>query len=464
MRLAWFTPWPPDPSGVAGRSAEITGVLASRRYAIDVFVDERRVPADRRQPVAPPAPGDVRVLPAHDFVWRVARSPYDLVVYQVGNSHLHEHIWPYLFRWPGLAVLHDARLHHARALALLSRGRTDDYRAEFAWSHPQVGASAAEFAVGAFDGAYHYQWPMVRGVLDASRLAATHARGAIPELEAQSSGRPVEYIALGEGLAAPLPAAARAALRASRGIPPNAVVFGVFGGLSVEKRVTQILRAFAAVRASVPQARLVLAGAPDAALDLEARTNVLGIADATIRLGRLDADAFDAWIAAIDVSLNLRWPSALETSGPWLRALSASQPTVISDLAHLAHVPTLDPRSWDLHPPPRPRTGPAVAIALDVRDEDHSLRMAMHRLAIDADLRRTLGGRAREYWEREHTVERMADDYERVMARARTMPPPAPGRPAHMAPDAWAHAKSVAASFNPDAARTVEDLAVKEPS
>lgn len=462
MRLAWFSPWPPDPSGVAGRSAEITAVLAARRHAIDVFVDERRIAADRRQPAAPPAPGEVRVLPAHDFIWRAARSPYDLVVYQVGNSHLHEHVWPYLFRWPGLAVLHDARLHHARALALLSRGRTEDYRAEFAWSHPQVGPRAAEFAVGAFDGTYHYQWPMVRGVLDSSLLAATHARGAIAELEAQSSGRPVDYIALGEGMPEPIPAAARAALRAAHGLPPDAVVFGVFGGLAVEKRVPQILRAFAAIRASVPQARLVLAGAPDKALDLDARTKLLGVAPATITLGRLDADTFDAWIAAVDVSLNLRWPSALETSGPWLRALSASRPTVIIDLAHLAHVPTLDPRSWRLQTPPRPGTGPAVAVALDIRDEDHSLRLAMHRLAVDAGLRETLGRQARAYWEAEHTVDRMADDYERVMARARTQPAPAPGRPPHMAPDAWAHARTVAASFAPDITDAVSALAAKD--
>ena len=462
MRLAWFSPWPPDPSGVAGRSAEITAVLAGRGYAIDVFVDERRIAADRRQPAAPPAFGEVRVLPAHDFIWRAARSPYDLNVYQVGNSHLHEHIWPYLFRWPGLAVLHDARLHHARALALLSRGRTQDYRAEFAWSHPHVGPRAAEFAVGAFDGAYHYQWPMVRGVLDSSRVAATHARGAVPELEAQSAGRPVEYIALGEGMPEPLSAAAGAALRAAHGIPSGAVVFGVFGGLAVEKRVPQILRAFAAVRASVPQARLVLAGAPDPALKLDARMNVLGIERAAIALGRLDAGAFDAWIAAVDVSLNLRWPTALETSGPWLRALSASRPTVITDVAHLAHVPTLDPRSWSLHTPPRPGAGPAVAVALDIRDEDHSLRLAMHRLAVDADLRETLGRHARAYWEAGHTVDRMADDYERVMALAGTLPTPAPGRPPHMAPDAWAHAKLVAASFAPDITDAVAALAAKD--
>jgi glycosyltransferase involved in cell wall biosynthesis len=272
----------------------------------------------------------------------------------------------------------------------------------------------------------------------------------------------VDYIALGEGMPEPLTAAARAALRAAHGIPADAVVFGVFGGLAVEKRVPQILRAFAAVRASVPQARLVLAGAPDPKLNLEARVSVLGIQSGTIALGRLDAGAFDAWIAAVDVSLNLRWPSALETSGPWLRAMSASRPTVIVDLAHLAHVPTLDPRSWHSHTPSRPGAGPAVAVALDIRDEDHSLRLAMHRLAVDADLREALGRRARAYWEVEHTVDRMADDYERVLARARTLPAPAPGRPPHMAPDAWAHAKAVAASFGPDITDAVSALAAKD--
>ena len=56
MRLAWFSPWPPDLSGVAGRSAEITAVLAARRYAIDVFVDERRITADRRRSWSRPPP------------------------------------------------------------------------------------------------------------------------------------------------------------------------------------------------------------------------------------------------------------------------------------------------------------------------------------------------------------------------------------------------------------------------
>src|SRR5581483_8165829 len=117
-----------------------------------------------------PDPGTYRVESAHDFVWRARRHQFDLVVYQIGNSRLHEFIWPYAFRWPGLAVLHDARLHHARGRARLRRGDAAGYRAEFAWSHPDVGPDAAELAIAGFDGAYYYFWPMLRGIVESSRL------------------------------------------------------------------------------------------------------------------------------------------------------------------------------------------------------------------------------------------------------------------------------------------------------
>jgi hypothetical protein len=129
VRIAWFSPWPPQRSGVAGRSAELVPLLASRGHAIDVFVDGARIPTSPGLDAAP-SRGDVRVLNAHEFVWRHRKGYYDVCVYQVGNSHLHRHIWPYLFRYPGLAVLHDGRVHHARAEALLSADHADDYRAE----------------------------------------------------------------------------------------------------------------------------------------------------------------------------------------------------------------------------------------------------------------------------------------------------------------------------------------------
>ena len=444
--MAFFTPWPPQRSGIAGRSAELLPLLAARGHAIDVFVDEREVASDGRAPDRAPAPGEIRVQSAHDFVWRQARRQYDLPVYQLGNSRLHAYSWPYLFRWPGLVVLHDGRLHHARARALLLQRRHADYRAELAWNHPELSPDAAELAIKGFDGPYYYQWPMRRAVVASARLIGTHSRAVEAELRSAHPDAPVEYIPLGEGRAARRDERARVQVRAALGYGVDDVVVGVFGGLTREKRVPQVLRAFAAALARTPSARLLLSGPRDPQVDVAALAREIGVESVTRVLDSPADDLFDDAIEAVDVSVHLRWPSAGETSGPWLRALAAGRATIVTDLEQIAGIPTLDPRTWRPHIPLDPAAGhtpDAVAVAIDIVDEDHSLRLALQRLIVDRGLRERLGIAARAYWEREHTVDRMLTGFERAIGRALSLPVPQPALPAHLRPDPLRHARSL---------------------
>jgi glycosyltransferase involved in cell wall biosynthesis len=445
MRLAWFSPWPPQPSGVAGRSAELVPLLTSRGYGIDVFVDERVVAVAKHTPATAPAPGEVRIQSAHDFVWRVGRNQYDLVVYQMGNSRLHQYIWPYLVRWPGLAILHDVRLHHARGRALISAKRHDAYRAEFAWSHPDARPDGAEAAIAGFGGSYYYMWPMVRVVLERSRVVAAHTRGGAAELQDAFPNHRIEYVALGSGRATLPTPDERAAWRRERGWEPDSVVFGVFGGLTAEKRVAQVLRAFRATLAREPRARLVLAGASDGFSDWPSVARWFQVEHQVTFAGTLDDAAFEQTVAAVDVSINLRWPTAVETSGPWLQALAAGRPTIVTDLAHQTHVPTVDPRNWL---PYDAKRGAPVAVGIDLLDEDHSLMLAMRRLAIDGDLRDKLGRTARGYWEREHSIERMVTEYDALLRRSIERPPDAPSElPMPLAERPGRHVSTLVAPF-----------------
>ena len=445
MNLAWFSPWPPQPSGIAGRSAELVAALAARGHGVDVFVDDR---ARRltRVPDEGPSSGAVRVQSAHDFVWRAARGQYQRVVYQMGNSRLHEFMWPYLFQFPGITVLHDARLHHARGRSLLLRDRDDDYRAEFSWNHPGVPADLAELGVRGFDGPYYYQWPMVRAIVESSTLTLCHSRGAAAELRDAYPQRAIDYLPLGEGPADPGLSDVAGRFRSRHGLDPSHVIFGVHGALTREKRVLPILRAFAALRTRLNDCRLLLAGRPDPALELDRHLDELGCRDAVHLISDLDDAEFDAAIAASDVCLNLRWPTALETSGPWIRSLALSRATVILDLAHQGHVPVLDPRTWRRHAPCEDlgdgAEARAVAVAIDVLDEDHSLRIAMRELAGNPPLRQQLGRAARAYWEREHTVDRMVTEFERLATQAQPAGP-RPGLPPHLRPDPMAWARTL---------------------
>jgi glycosyltransferase involved in cell wall biosynthesis len=232
MRIAWFSPLPPAPTGIAGYSASVLPLLDAPGLAIDLFTDRD----------------------AHDFVWRHKRTPYDLVVYQLGNAPWHDYMWGYLFRFPGLVVLHDARLHHARAAHLLREGRVDDYRREFVYDHPGTSPAAAEYAIEGVRGSAFYLWPMIGSVVDSARLVAVHNDVIAEELRERYPRARIERIRLGtpdrthEGHER-TPSHARAEIRRHYNIPAESIVFVTFGLVTAEKRIEPILRALGALTA-----------------------------------------------------------------------------------------------------------------------------------------------------------------------------------------------------------------------
>ena len=416
-RVAWFSPMPPARTGVAVYSAEVVAAL-SRDHTIDVYPQER----------------------AHDFLWTHLKQPYDLIVYQLGNSTLHEYIWPYLYRYPGLVVLHDARLHHARAAALLSREKRDEYRREFAASHPDTTPGAAELAIAGFDNHLYYSWGMTALVVESSRATGVHSPVVAEQLRERHPSALIGHIHLshGEVVTPEREREARSRVRSRLGIRDETVVFGLFGGLTPEKRVPQALAALASTLPYRSDVRLLLAGSAAAHYDVEADIKKHGVAGAVDLVGYVNSDdEFTDHLLACDVSLNLRWPTAQEISGPWLRALAAGRPTITIDLVHMAHVPSLDPRTWTVSAlPTKDGSAPVpVMVAIDILDEDHSLRLAMRRLAEDADLRARLGAAARAHWLKEHSKDLMVGDYRRLMERAmRAKPRPdvIAEQPAHL--------------------------------
>jgi glycosyltransferase involved in cell wall biosynthesis len=418
---------PPVRSGIATCSHELVGAFR-HEHEIDVFVDE---------PHAGTTPAGLTnsARSAHDFLWRHARQPYDLTVYQLGNSSHHDYMWPYVFRFPGLAVLHDVHLHHARAAALLRERRVQHYRAEFAANEPATNPDAAELAVAGFDSPLLYDWPFIRLVISASRLTAVHSRVMADRLRDEYANASIEHIHLGHGTLVPEPEVLqrRAMARARFGMPFDAVVFGCFGEITPDKRIGQILDAFEAVLPYAPAARLLLAGSPVAHYDAAGDVRDRGLSNSVLLTGYLESDdELTDCIAACDVTLNLRWPTAREMSGPWLRCLAAGRASITIDLLHTADVPALDPRTW--------RTTGAdgrdpICVAVDILDEDHSLRVAMRRLATDASLRSALGDAARRNWIAEHAPAIMFDDYRRLLPLAAETRPSQRDLPPHLRDD-----------------------------
>ena len=442
MRLALFTPLPPERSGIARYAEELLPVLA-RRHAIDVYTSEPRSEA---------ALDGIETFGAHDFLWKHARLPYDLVVYQLGNATCHDYMWAYLARYPGLVVLHDAQLHQSRARALIVRGRAARFRAEFAFDHPDAPPDARELGAEGLLGGLVYLWPMLRLPIESARLVAVHNAWLADRLRRDYPNAAVESIRMGVGdplAGATDPGRARARGRERLGLAPGDVAFGAFGGVTPEKRVPQILRALAAIRDAVPAARLILVGAGASHYDVRQDAVESGITDRVTLAGYVDDAALDDCLAAVDVCLCLRWPSGYETSASWLRCLAAGKPTVVTDLPHLADVPALlNPRNTTTTPLGTGNDADAapVTVAIDILDEDRSLADTLRRLGTDADLRRRLGERARAWWRAHHRIDLMAEDYERLFATAAARA--APALPGELLPDNSEHARELLAPFD----------------
>jgi hypothetical protein len=146
--------------------------------------------------------------------------------------------------------------------------------------------------------------------------------------------------------------------------------------------------------------------------------------------------------------LSLRWPSARETSASWQRAIAAGRPTVVTDLAQQADLPTLDPRSWTvIHGQSTLAPLEPVAVSIDILDEAHSLTLALKRLTTDAALRTRLGAAARAHWAAGHTVDHMASAYEDVLREAAALPDPRVTLPPHLRPDPAAFARGLVERF-----------------
>ena len=407
-RIAWFSPLPPVRSGIADAVAGLLPIL-ERELAIDRY-DEPR---------------------AHDFVWRNQRAPYDLVVYQLGNASCHDFVWAYLARFPGLVVVHDPMLHHARARQLLGQRRFDDYRREFWFDHPAANRDVVEYAVEGLGGPIYYFWSMLPAVIKTARMVAVHNERVAADLREEFPHTPIEAIHLGTAGAIEASAATRAATRATIGYPDRAMVFAAFGQITSEKRIGAILRALATLAGEGIDARLLLVGDASGYPSLQHELTADGIADRVQVTGFVEHEAVGGYLAAADACLCLRWPTAHETSASWLQCLSAARPTVISDLAHTVDVPE------------------RVAIRIDLLNEDQALSGAMRRLAKDGRLRADLSRAGHAYWAAHHTMDVMVNDYRRIIraAAARPVPAPAADLPPHFTDGHAEPARTIARQF-----------------
>jgi glycosyltransferase involved in cell wall biosynthesis len=359
VRIAYFSPMPPEPSGVADYSAL---VLPALRRHLDVVVVKRGA---RRAP-----------------------RGVDLSVYHIGNNpDAHSWILDALRRSPGAVVLHDFVLHHLVAGVTIGRSNGHGYLDAMEREHGVVGRLLAH---GVLDKRLPPLWearpeefPLAGEVLSLASGLIVHSRYVEGRAREAGFEGPIARV---PHPAWPVPDVAAERLE---GDP----LIGAFGNVNQSKRVPQLLEAFARLRAEHRGARLLLVGATSPGFDLERRLQRLGLGgDGIVREGYVGEGRLWALMAACDVHTSLRSPTMGETSGTAIRALTLGKPLVVSDVGWFSELPD------------------DVALKVPVGDhESDDLEAALRLLADRPDVRETMAGAARSLAETEHALDGVAE-------------------------------------------------------
>jgi glycosyltransferase involved in cell wall biosynthesis len=426
-RIAFVSPLPPAPTGIGDYSADVLAAL-SPGHQIDAYHAQEGVDSSR-------LPATVAVHPAAALVERHRQRPYDAVIYQMGNGPEHDFLYELLPRLPGLLVLHDLVLHHARARMFLdsaavrayaaapadrarqaaARPALEAYRAELAYAYPDQAERLFEAQLGTVGTLLPYAYPLFRLAVEASRLTAVHnefmaeaVRAEVPRAAAVRVAMPITAPAVAAGTVS--------LLRARLGLAPGDFVVGSFGLFTPEKQIETVARAVARAAVHVPQLRLLLVGPVPNPGALQARLEGLGVAGRAVVTGRVAFGELAAHMEAADVAVHLRYPTARETSAALLRLLAQGRPVIVSDLEHLGDIPD------------------DAVVRVDVRDEEGAVTRAILSLAARPNTGARLAESARQFARAEHAPERCRGDYEAAMTRAASLPPP----PRRAWPDHWA--------------------------
>jgi len=419
-RVACFTPLSPVASGISYYSEDLLPTLA-RALELTVVVDGY-TPTHAAALTA----AGVALLPARDYDRTARARPFAAAIYQFGNSPAHAYMYARALREPGVVVLHDVVLHHLRLWMAFNGGRAQRqaYIEELRALYGAAGEDLAREVLRGKTPATLFDYPLVEPILAAAPAIIVHNAASAARLARLRPGSNVRIVPMG----VPLPELPdRAAARARLGSAPDAFLVVSHGHVNPYKRLDVALRAFRRLATERPDARFVIAGseAPGLGATLERQIGFLGLGGRVRRLGFVTPETVNDLLAAADCCINLRHPSAGETSASLLRIMGAGLPVIVSDAGSFSEVPS----------------GCVIKVPVG-RIEEPLLAEYLIALARDGALRAGLGAAARAFVAGEHSVERAATGYLDVLA-------PLVGRPLALPDAAAAVAPPVATPVAP---------------
>src|SRR5579875_894619 len=328
MRVAYFSPLPPQRTGVADYSRELLPEL-NRLAEVDIWA---------AGPVASqtlPASSIVNYTGSPDL--RETLLGYDAAISHMGNSSAHRNTYEMMLRVPGIVVMHDFVLHHFFASYYLeAKSSPESYIEEMAYNYGERGGELAREALRRRRQIWEddpLRYPLNYRVLDAARGVIVHSDFARKLIVRSHPQLPVAKINLAVTVADPPPDPA--VLRRRYGIPADRFVVGSLGFGSPAKRLEMVLEAIRAVGRD--DIIYLVVGEMGERLRQQIRGS--GLENVVRTTGYVDFEVFCDYCNLIDLGVDLRYPTMGESSASICRIMGAGKPCVVSNVGWFAEIP-----------------------------------------------------------------------------------------------------------------------------
>lgn len=383
LKLAYFSCLSPLKSGISDYSEkELLPYLA--KYAdIDIYIDNGYKPSNK----------DI-IDKFNIFNYGKIASKinqYDAIIYHMGNNPFHIYVYETLMRYNGIVVYHDIFLHGLIWNMTVGKGSKSRYIEEFKYCYGDRGKLVAEDALKS--GSYpEFEYPLLKRMLDKSSGVIVHSmfgkNTILKEKKDVNIVKIDQAIVVHKDLDKEL-------TRKKLGIDNEEIVVATFGYIYPHKRIHKAITAFARFNKKFPRSKYFLVGERSCdCTDLDRLIEKLGVKRSVIFTKFIPFEEAMEYISASDICINLRYPTAGETSNSTLRMLSMRKPVMVSNIGWFSELPD------------------SCCIKIDVdKYEEDSIFESLNVLASNEKLRTKMGENAREYILKECDPDKIAKEY-----------------------------------------------------
>lgn len=384
-RLAYFSPLPPERSGIADFSAELLPELAVY-YDIELIVDQKDI-------------GDPWLaanFPVRSWQWFEQHADrYQRVVYNLGNSTYHTYMLDMLARHPGIVVLHDFFLSGLLAHLDMTGERPHIWSQALYESH---GLQALLEARDTEDlNQIIWKYPCNYQMLDVAQGLIVHSDFSMKLARQWYGDKATENWTRIPHMRKLPYRSDRQTARNSLGLTEDDFLICSFGLMGPTKLNHVLLDAW--LKSSLAQDRrchLVFVGKNDGGkygLQLLQDIKQHGLSDRITITGFADPELFQTYLHAADAGVQLRGLSRGESSYTVLDCMAYGIPTIVNSNGAMAELPD------------------HALIKLEENFDVSTLSEKMMELRYSSDLRQDLGARAVQYMHQHHVPNKVGRQY-----------------------------------------------------